>query len=148
VGTMAGKQKGVADLLNALLQLDIAAIAAYEAAIDRLDDVNDKVALRAFKGDHEIHVRDLQALLSALGEKPPRPADTDGELTKRVLGSVEGDRAVLLAMKTKEDDANVAYDHAVERDDVPADVHDVLVQNRNDERRHRAYIEMALGRTR
>ncbi|MBX3262685.1 MAG: DUF2383 domain-containing protein [Labilithrix sp.] len=145
MATMVGTQKDLADLLNSLLALDYDAIDAYEAAIDRIDDDGDKAQLEEFKGDHERHVCALHPLVVELGEKPVEKADIKRVLTKGkvVLASLVGDRMILLAMKMNEDDTNLAYDRAVQRADLPAHIHEVLVQNRDDERRHLAYI---LGR--
>jgi uncharacterized protein (TIGR02284 family) len=146
MATMVGKQKDVAALLNALIELDLDAVEAYEAAIDRLDDDSDKASFRAFKADHQRHVTELQPLVQELGEKPADKADVKQILTKGkvVMAGLIGDRLILLAMKTNEDDTNTAYDRAVSRDDVPSHMRAVLMRNRDDERRHRAYIERRL----
>lgn len=146
MATMVGNQKDVADLLNSLIEIDLDAVEAYEAAIERIDDEGDKARLTGFMNDHERHVRELQPLVTELGEKPVDKPDIKRVLTKGkvVLAGLAGDRAILLAMKTNEDDTNTAYDRAVGRDDVPAHMRDVLVRNRDDERRHREYIEQRL----
>jgi uncharacterized protein (TIGR02284 family) len=143
MATMVGTQKDIADLLNSLIELDFDAVEAYEAAIERLDDENDKAKLSEFKGDHERHVRDLQPLVEELGEKAAQKADVKHVLTKGkvVLASLAGDRMIMLAMKTNEDDTNTAYERAVGRTDIPSHIHSVLERNRDDERRHREYIE-------
>ncbi|HVH43707.1 MAG TPA: DUF2383 domain-containing protein [Labilithrix sp.] len=147
MATMVGKQKDIGDLLNALIELDLDAVEAYDAAIDRIDDLDDKARLGEFRSDHERHVRELQPLVVELGEKPAEGPDIKRVLTKGkvVLASLIGDRLILLAMKTNEDDTNVAYDRAVARDDIPAHIHEVLLRNRDDERRHRAYMEKRLA---
>ncbi|MBX3212590.1 MAG: DUF2383 domain-containing protein [Labilithrix sp.] len=145
MATMVGTQKDLAHLLNSLIALDYDAIDAYEAAIDRIDDDGDKAQLEEFKGDHERHVCTLHPLVVELGGKPVEKADIKRVLTKGkvVLASLVGDRMILLAMKMNENDTNLAYDRAVQRTDLPAHVREVLVKNRDDERRHLAYI---LGR--
>lgn len=147
MATMVGKQKDVANLLNSLIELDLDAVVAYEAAIDRLDDEGDKAQLTEFMHDHERHVRELQPLVTELGEEPARKPDIKRVLTKGkvVLAAIIGDRLILLAMKTNEDDTNLAYERAVSRDDVPVHMREVLVRNRDDERRHREYIEQRLA---
>ncbi|MBX3219759.1 MAG: DUF2383 domain-containing protein [Labilithrix sp.] len=143
MGTLVGKQKDIADLLNSLLAIDYDAIEAYEVAIDRIDDDGDKAQLAEFKGDHERHVCEMHPLVVELGEKPVEKADIKRVLTKGkvVLASLVGDRMVLLAMKTNERDTNLAYDRAVQRIDLPSHVREVLLRNRDDERRHLAYIQ-------
>ncbi len=147
MATMVGKQKDIADLLNALIELDFDAVDAYEVAIDRIDDDGDKATFASFRDDHERHTRELQPFVTELGEKPAEKADIKSVLTKGkvVLASLIGDKAILVAMKTNEDDTNTAYDRAVSRDDVPSHIKEVLMRNREDERRHRAYIEQRLA---
>lgn len=147
MATMVGKEKDLVALLDALIELDFDAIEAYDAAIDRIEDQRDKAALRSFRDDHERHTRELQPFVTELGGKPAEKAGLKSILTKGkvVLGSLVGDKAILVAMKANEDDTNVAYDRAVSRDDVPAHMMEVLVRNRDDERRHRAYIEKRLA---
>lgn len=143
MATMVGTQKDLAKLLNALIELDYDAIEAYRVAIDKLDDASDKAQLGSFMADHERHVIELRPLVESLGERAADRADVKAVLTKGkvALGALLGDKAILLAMKTNEDDTNKAYERATGRDDLPAHIREVLVRNLSDERRHRAYIE-------
>jgi uncharacterized protein (TIGR02284 family) len=144
---MVGTQKDLAKLLNALIELDLDAIEAYRVAVEKLENATDKAQLGSFMADHERHVIELRPLVESLGEKAADRADVKAVLTKGkvAIGGLFGDRAVLLAMKTNEDDTNTAYERAVNRDDLPAHIRDVLVRNLGDERRHRAYIEGRLS---
>jgi uncharacterized protein (TIGR02284 family) len=146
MATMVGKQKDIAALLNALIELDLDAVEAYEAAIDRLDDEDDKASYRAFMVDHQRHVSELQPFVQELGEKPADRPDAKQVLTKGkvVMAGLIGDRLIHLAMKTNEDDTNTAYDRSINRDDIPSHIKGVLLRNREDERRHRDYIERRL----
>jgi len=63
---------------------------------------------------------------------------------KVLLAGLTGDRAVLKAMKSNEDDTNQAYERAASNDVVPARLRDVLRACLADERRHRSYIEEEL----
>lgn len=148
MATMVGREKDQAKLLNDLAELDYDAIEAYRAAIERIDDVNDKAQLRRFLEDHERHVSELTILIRGMGEEAPRGADIKGVLTKGkvVVGGLIGDRAILLAMKSNEEDTNTAYERAAARDDLPAHVREVIERNLADERRHRAWIEARLER--
>jgi hypothetical protein len=58
-----------------------------------------------------------------------------------------GDRAILRAMKTNEDDTNTAYERATGRADLTPTIRDVLTRALADERRHRQYIEQRLEQT-
>lgn len=147
MATMVGTQKELTSLLNALIELDLDAIEAYESAISRLDDLAAKEHFSLFKGDHERHVQDLRPLVAELGETPASEPDIKRVLTqgKVVLAALVGDKLILRAMKTNEVDTNTAYDRAVARDDLPEHVREVLLRNRDDERRHLAYIEKRIA---
>lgn len=148
MATMVGKEKDLVKLLKDLVELDYDAIEAYRAAIDRIDDDRDKAPLRRFLEDHERHISELTVLVRGMGEEPPQGADIKAVLTKGkvVLGGLIGDRAILLAMKTNEDDTNKAYERAAARSDLPAHIRDVIDRNLADERRHRAWIEARLSK--
>ena len=151
--TMAGKQKKLADALESIVELDLDAIRAYDAAIAALASAGDKRELGAFKRDHERHVRELGPQIERHGGRVPTGPDLKVVLTKgkTVLAALIGDRAVLMAMKTNEDDTNAAYEHILGRDDLDEPLRDLLHKNLTDERRHRAWIEervAAEGRSR
>jgi hypothetical protein len=60
------------------------------------------------------------------------------------MGALMGDKAILMAMKTNEDDTNTAYERATKHKDMTAEMHKVLSSNLADERRHRTWIEQTL----
>jgi uncharacterized protein (TIGR02284 family) len=140
-------QKDLPSLLDALLELDFDAIEAYRAAIARLGDSDDRAQLATFMADHERHTRDLRPLVVALGKQPSTGADIKQLLTKGkvIIASLVGDKAILMAMKTNEDDTNTAYERAMARDDLTPDVRVVIERNLGDERKHRAWIEARLA---
>jgi len=146
--TTVGTESALAKRLSNLIELDYDAINAYRAAIDRIDDAESKEALARFMADHERHTEELSGHLKAMGETPPTEGDIKGMLTKGkvVLADLMGDKAVLKAMKTNEDDTNTAYERAVEHDDTPADLREVLQNNLADERRHREWIEARIAK--
>ncbi len=142
----AGKNKDIVHLLNNLIELDFDAIEAYEAAIARLTDAHDQESLRAFMGDHMRHTKELAVRVRELGGEPKNRADIKQVLTKGkvVLAGLIGDVAILWAMRSNEDDTNKAYEKAVEQQGLPSQLRNLLEQNLNDERRHRAWIEHRL----
>lgn len=147
MATLVGTQKELSALLNQLIELDFDAVEAYKAATERIEAANDRAQLEFFMGDHERHTRELTALVQQMGEKPATQADIKQVLTKGkvVIAGLISDRAILMAMKTNEDDTNTAYERAVKRNDLPVAVRTVLERNLADERRHRAWIEARLG---
>ena len=147
MATMIGKEKDTRKLVKDLIELDFDAIDAYDAAIERLDNASYKAQLTAFADDHRRHVTELSAYISELGETPPTAGDFKRVLTKGkvVLGALIGDRAILVAMKTNEDDTNTAYERAVARTGVEERLAQIFARNLADERRHRAWIEQTLA---
>lgn len=145
--TIRGKEVEVTRLLCDLIELDFDAIEAYQAAVDRLDDFMTQQQLRAFMADHERHVRELSEFVSRSGAAPPTKGDFKRILTKGkvVIGQLVGDRGILMAMKSNEDDTNRAYEHAVRRHDLSTELRELLQRNLSDERRHRAWIEDRLS---
>ena len=146
--TTVGTESSLEDLLQDLIQLDHDAVEAYEAAIERLQDAGFRSALNGFCQDHLRHVEELGAQLSALGREPPREGDMKSVLAKGkvVLGGLMGDKAILQAMKTNEDDTNTAYERAVQHKDASATVHDTLERALGDERRHRQWMVETIAR--
>lgn len=145
--TIRGKDVDVDRLLCDLIALDHDAIEAYQAAVDRVQDYMVQQQLRAFMADHERHVRELSDLVRAHGGTPPAGGDFKRVLTKGkvVIGNLMGDRGILMAMRSNEEDTNQAYDQANRRTDLPADVREVVQRGLADERRHRAWIDDRLS---
>jgi uncharacterized protein (TIGR02284 family) len=144
--TTIGTEHSVIDTLNNLTRLGFDAIEAYQAAVDRLDDATNMSKMLAFKEDHERHTLELSMLVSDLGGKPARQADANALLTrgKVVLRGITGDRGILAAMKSNEDDTTMAYEQALHRGDITPQVREILRRNYDDERHHRTWIENRL----
>lgn len=134
--------------LNKLIHLDHDAVAAYGAAIERLDEPRYKTQLTQFKGDHERHIRDLTALVRELGGDPAEGGDFKKVLTqgKVVIGNITGDKGILQAMKSNEEETNHKYERALSVEGLPPRVRELLARNLEDERRHRAWLIEQLER--
>lgn len=128
--------------LNSLIELDCDAIEAYEAAIARLQNAQDKAKLREFMGDHQRHVADLSPMVMDLGGKPAQKADFKKVLTKGkvVLAALVGDRAILEAMRSNELATTKTYGVALTEPDLPGHVRTALERNFAHEQRHLAWI--------
>ncbi len=146
MATLVGMESDLHSLLEDLIELDFDAAEAYQAAIDRLEDPQSKEKLTAFRADHIRHTEDLGKFLRESGREPPKKGDFKRMLTKGkvVIAGLMGDKAILMAMKTNEDDTNTAYERAVKNEAAPANIKDVLRANLADERRHRQWIEERL----
>ena len=140
--TTVGTESSLEDLLKDLIQLDHDAVETYQAAIDRLHYAGFREALKGFCQDHLRHVEELGAQLSGLGREPPKEGDMKSVLAKGkvVLAGLVGDKQMLQAMKTNEDDTNTAYERAVRHDEASEEVRETLRRGLADERRHRDWM--------
>jgi rubrerythrin len=144
--TTVGTETHLADLVQDLIQLDLAAIEAYNAAIERLSSPAFKQQLTQFRGDHLEHTRTLGAWMREQGKTPPESGGAKELLTKGkvALAGLVGDKQILLAMKTNEEDTNTAYERASNHREADG-VRPIFEKNLSDERRHRAWIESTLS---
>lgn len=140
--TSARTSRKVIETLDELIHLELDAVEAYEAALDRLDDASSRDQLEEFLADHREHARELARRVSALGAEPARGPDLKRLLTQGrvVLARIAGDKAVLQAMRSNENDTNNRYERALELDDLDAESRALLERHLADERRHRAWI--------
>ncbi|NWJ25609.1 ferritin-like domain-containing protein [Rhizobium sp. RM] len=141
--TMVGSESDIKDLVKNLLYLEHDAIAAYDSCIDRLDNKEFAAKIAAFKTDHLQHVRVLTEMAQELGIHAPAEGDMKQLLTtgKIALADIIGDRAILKAMKTNEDDTVTAYERAARHEDaIPASKAFFLTAVQ-DEEKHRAWME-------
>ena len=150
MATMVGLHGDLKSILYQLIELDYDAVDAYRAAIERLKDVETRSVLMRFMDDHQRHVAEVSAHLRAMGGEAPRGPGVKRALTrgKVVIAALLGDRAILKAMKTNEDDMNTAYERASKRHDAPLELRALLARNLTDERRHRQWIEQRLAPSR
>jgi uncharacterized protein (TIGR02284 family) len=146
--TLIGNEDSFIETLTHLIELDFDAAAAYEAAIKRIDDGALGDQLGQFMSDHQRHIQELSSIVRDLGRVPPTEADFKSVLTqgKVIIGNIAGDKGILQAMKSNEDDTNQAYSQALQRTDILPQALPVLERNLADERRHRAWIEQHLTR--
>lgn len=132
--------------LMLLARLDVDAIAAYDAAIAKVSEPMVKEKLSEFRVDHQRHVQDLNALITKYG-------GTAVELTPDFFGlalhgmtavqSMIGTEGALAAMFGNENLTNATY-AIVRKLQWDADDLAVIEKNFADERRHLAWIKMAL----
>ncbi len=133
--------------LDDLIRLDYDAIEAYDAAIERLETPAYRDALQAFRDDHARHVRDLSKRVRELGGDPSDGPGAMALLTKGkvVIGGLVGEKAVLLAMKANEIVTNLSYEHALHKVGETGEARRIVERNREDERRHKAWIDETLA---
>lgn len=132
--------------LNKLINLDYDAIAAYEAAIERLNNAEYRERLREFKGDHQRHTRKLEECVRRFGGKTVTSGDIRKVLAKGkvILGNINHDKGVLEAMKSNENQTNRLYEEALQKLGDEPEVAGILLRNLEDERRHRLWLVSTL----
>lgn len=140
----------VIEQLEHLIRIDRDAVRAYSQAIENVQDGRTRRILRAFRGDHERHIEDLSAALSALGGKPPANAHFSGFALAGFTGIAAGMgvSAALMAMQSNEVVTNQAYELARNSDTPwPESLRDLLARNHADERHHLDTIRRALAQS-
>jgi rubrerythrin len=145
--TMVGKQHAFGEAMIALLELEYDALEAYETALERISTPY-KNELTAFTSEHRRHISELTRLLTE-HQQPNIPTGPSGGkhlLTKGkvVLGSLVGDKAILMAMHSNEEDTNTAYERMVSRTDKWPDAEIMINQALNDEKKHKAWLEQII----
>lgn len=106
-----GRAVGV---LNDLIQLEYDTMAAYRAAIDRIDSVVVRRELAQFFSDHEAHTRTLASCVERYGGRPKTGGDLKQLWTRGrvILADLAGDEAVLSALGHIEAGMHRAYERA------------------------------------
>lgn len=143
ITTFVGTQNDPIAALHALLELEYDALEAYKLAIEKLEHKEWKDQLNEFKGDHDRHVQELTELLKQHADKVPQGPTAKHYLTKGkvALGSLVGDKAILLAMKSNEQEMVAAYTRLHERQDLEDKAQPIVKAGLADEKRHAAWIE-------
>jgi hypothetical protein len=133
--------------LNDLLQLDVDAVQAYALVIRQLESAARKQAVRRYQADHKRHITTLKRLIRAHGGLPIALSHIPTgpfKLAMQAMGSVGGDRAVLLAFKGNERQSRDKYRRAAGRKGLPPGVARALRRGANDEERHYRWAEKSL----
>lgn len=130
----------IADL-NDLLQLDHDAVQAYNVAIKNLSNESHRETLLRFRGDHERHIEELTRLIREHGGIPIELAHIPTGMFKlavQKVGTMGGDREILLAFKANERQSRDKYRKFASMPH-PEHVREVLERGAADEARHYAW---------
>lgn len=125
--------------LNDLLQLDHDAIAAYEIAMEKVENPDWADQIAGFMLDHERHVRQLNEVILELGGTPRNEPHLTGPFKEALqsLGALGGDRGLIVAFRANELQARRKYDrYASKANRWPPNVKLVVDGNALDEERH------------
>jgi uncharacterized protein DUF2383 len=139
-------EKATLTLLESLAQLDVDAFFAYGQAIEAIEMPNVRRRLMAFRRDHKRHYDELSGEIRRLGGTPPDfGRDAKGVAIEGYTAIRSGMSQVgaLRAMKTNEGMTNAQYEAALQQD-LPPRLATLIKRNRNDERRHLAYVSRIL----
>jgi len=146
--TFVGTQNNFGDALKELIELDYAAVDAYEAAIERLENREYAEKLTEFKEDHERHIKEISALLQKNNLDVPEKKLIGKQLLttgKVLIANMVGDNTILHAMKSNEVDTNTAYETMHGRTDKWPDSEDIINRGLQDEKRHKAWLESTVA---
>jgi rubrerythrin len=96
MATTVGNESNLNERLANLVRLDHDAIAAYESAIERLDDASSKEKLAELMADHQEHTGNLGAHLQAMGHEVPAAGSMKSMLTqgKVLIAGLMGDKTI------------------------------------------------------
>lgn len=142
--TMVGNESDFGKLVKDLIYLEHDAIAAYESTIERLDDKTLSAKVAEFHRDHLEHLSTLNEIAAAAAIDAPTKGDMKQMLTtgKIALADMLGDRTILKAMKSNEDDTVTAYERASQHADASPETRAFFMKAHQDEVRHRAWFEI------
>jgi hypothetical protein len=135
-------------LASRLIATDLAAIAAYRAALRHLSSSGARRTLEGQLGDHERHVDALSELVASLGGMPPAEGDFSSLIStgKVLFGNFAGDTGILAAMRSNELAPLHAYEAAFMETRVWPKARALISEHLRDEHRHAGLIGMELER--
>jgi rubrerythrin len=139
----------VLDGLNDLLKLNHDAVAAYDIAIERLEDPDHASQISGFRADHQRHIAELNDQITRRGgtpeNRPHRTAPLKEGLQK--VGSLGGDRGTLIAWRINELQVRTKYDsYASKAGTWPDDLKPMIDRQALDEERHYQWVVDLLQR--
>ena len=135
-------------LASHLIEIDLAAIAAYRAALRRLSSSGARRVLEGQLGDHERHVDALSELVASLGAMPPAEGDFSSLIStgKVLFGNFAGDTGILAAMRSNELAPLHAYQAAFAETRLWPKARALIGDHLRDEHRHAGLIGLELER--
>jgi rubrerythrin len=143
---MVGMQGKFEDALKDLVELEFDTIEAYETTLNRIEDKNYRGKLEEFKADHQRHTKEISDLLKKHNfDAPTGPSIGKQWLAKGkiVLANLIGDKTILSAMASNEEDTNTAYERINKRSDQWEDASEMLKKFFEDEKRHKLWFNSA-----
>lgn len=124
------------DAINSMLRGELSAVETYNQALRKVGDEPEAAELRTIRDEHQDSANKLSAAVRKLGSVPTQDSGTWGAWAKTVEGTAKlfGDANALRALKQGEQHGLVEYQDALEDDETPAAVVDVIKDNKLIER--------------
>jgi uncharacterized protein (TIGR02284 family) len=146
MATTVGTETDLNLMLTRLVKRELDAISAYDVAITRIGDATLRDQLRTFREHHRRCAEELSQFLIVAYQPVPSRGDLKRVVAqgKVRLAKLGGDRAILRAIRSNEDDTAHAYGHAIHHPDSPPSLRDVLRSAFHTQRRHCAWIDERL----
>lgn len=138
----------IVNALNDLIELDQNAIAAYNSAINGLEEFGDvRARLIQFRADHERHVLHLSPFVREYGGNPDKRPGAVGLLQKgwTEISRLGGASGIFSAMVMNEKNAVMTYERGAAMP-FPTKILKLVEQGEKDEQRHLLYCESQLTR--
>jgi|SRR5690554_3215056 len=131
--------------LQDLAALEFNTIETYEAAVERIENLDYRARLTEFLGQHERYLMALCEAIVQEGGTPPEGGDYKEFLTKGpvLIAGVGGDKPLLKALLLNELLTNKLYEKATQ-DVFPGYIQLTLKQILASVRHHRVWIESAI----
>ncbi len=144
--TLVGTQKDFSEALANLIELDFAAAASYQEAIECVKSSTLRAKLREFKDDHQRHIQECGDLLHKMGMEPPTSAGIKQIFTqgKILFAHLMGDKVILKALESNEEDTVVAYERLNTHPGKTEDASEILARGLTDEQRQQAWLEQTI----
>jgi len=140
------EKKVVVETVLKLIQLNIDVAAAYDQALDEIDDAIMRSRLIDFQKAHRRHAEELSNSMRTLGVAPPKAAKDFKGFFMEAFAAVSGFagmKGALKALKTTEKIAAQFYSEIVS-EDLPAEIKEFVRSHFTDERIHLDYIDSNL----
>ena len=141
-----GKKGDMPKLIEEMASLERDAVAAYDAAIARLDQPDHKAKVIEFREDHIRHLDELQSLAEKHGGRFPLDPGAMSVLTTgkvAIADMMGGDGAILKAMAANEVQTVTAYSNASTNSAVPEEDRSIFERAHQDEEKHKAWMSQA-----
>lgn len=142
-----GSRAELPRLLGQLIELESEAVEANLGTLTRLNAQRVRREVEAFVADHRRHVEALSRRAHELGVGPPKAwsAEVPPQSGTSFTGTFASDRVLFSVLRTSAAHVYAAYERALQRDDLPADLRDLFARHASDERRQRDWFDAELA---